>query len=109
MLAKPAPGQEAVTLPSPAKSATPRADKTTSYRVDRLEIDGQRFVRRETRANAFTQSSQWKASLATTRGAALSLTWESRKQRGGYSATYRQDFYAAGRRAGSEVPLAIQR
>ncbi|HHI80775.1 MAG TPA: hypothetical protein ENK02_12465 [Planctomycetes bacterium] len=72
------------------------------HRVDRFELFGKAYIRRELRANDYSASSQAWVSLGAAPDGGVLLAWESRKQRRGYAVVDLQRFDAAGKRVGPE-------
>ncbi len=84
------------------KKATKAASPKPFHWVDYLKIGGSPYLRREIRANDFSASSQFWASLAPAPDGGVLVAWESRKQRRGYAVVDLQRFDAAGKRMGPE-------
>jgi hypothetical protein len=70
--------------------------------VDQIKIGSSPFLRREIRANDFSASSQFWATLAPAPDGGVLVAWESRKQRRGYAVVDLQRFDARGKRVGAE-------
>lgn len=81
-----------------------QAQEPAAHRVDALDLDGARFVRREVLVNTFRASSQQAASIAVAPDGFV-VAWDSRRQRGGISGVCAQRYDAAGWRVGDEIAL----